>query len=64
MNGINRTILECKDDWPFNTTRTVNGINRTILECKETFQSEFEKITALSINRTILECKGELKCKS
>ena len=55
--GINRNILECKDQSSFFSYRAKVSINRNILECKE-----IKKIQRSNgnkgINRNILECKG------
>ena len=56
--GINRNILECKENRGNSNILSFLRINRNILECKDrTLSAEWN--CKPCINRNILECKGE-----
>ena len=56
--GINRNIVECKDDICHRLKLIGISINRNIVECK-VFLTFSCFLRQFRINRNIVECKGD-----
>ena len=57
--GINRNIVECKDERDRKPRRANTGINRNIVECKVLRIASVNRQISC-INRNIVECKDHL----